>query len=159
MGIFDELVTGLNREIGKVQNKTSEMIQSYTISSQIRVIERRKAALFVEIGHLIFDKYQRNIDISDEALRSKTIEISECEREITALQAELEAMEMESNPDVCTSRKSEAKAGYRPTPGAECPHCQAPADLDKSFCPSCGGKLEGNRSTGEGGNGSSCSSS
>lgn len=143
MSLFDELVTGLNREIGKVQNKTSEMIQTYTISSQIRVIERRKAALFVEIGHLIFDKYQRNLDISDEALRSKTIEISECEREITALQAELEAMEMQASPDVCTAKKSEAKAGYRPTPGAECPHCQAPADLDKSFCPSCGGKLTG----------------
>jgi hypothetical protein len=141
MGILDEFANSINREINKVQSRSQEMFQGLALTSQIRTLERRKAALFVEVGHLAFDKYQKGAEISEEAFRSKTREIADCNHEIEVLQAELQAIQAQYSPDASASTRSEAKAGFRPTPGAQCPHCQAPADLSKSFCPSCGGSL------------------
>ncbi len=142
MSIFDDLVQGINREITRVQAKSQEMLQTYNLSSQIRSLEGRVSALFIEIGKLVFDKYQRDQDVSEELLKEKTEEIVKCEREIASLKAELEATRAQFSPDTPASQRADAKAGYTPTPGFTCPHCQAPASTDKAFCPLCGGSLK-----------------
>jgi hypothetical protein len=153
MSILDDLVQGINKEFGKVQNKSQEMIQIYTLSSRMRALERKKATLLLEIGRLVYDKYQRDSEITEEALRDKTSEIVACETEIAVLQAEVEALQAAHDPNLSASQKSEAKAGYKATPGFTCPHCQAQANLQKSFCPSCGGSLEEARRAFNGDNG------
>ena len=142
MGLFDDLVQGINREITRVQAKSQEMLQTYNLSSQIRSLEGKVTALFIEIGKLVFDKYQRNQDVSDELLKEKTDEIVKCEQEIASLKAELEAIRAQFSPETSASQRADAKAGYTPTPGFTCPHCQAPASTDKAFCPLCGGSLK-----------------
>lgn len=142
MSIFDDLVQGINREITRVQNKSQEMLQTYNLSSQIRILEGKVTSLFIEIGKLVFDKYQRKQDISEELLREKTEEIVKCEQEIASLKAELDALKAQFSPDTPASQRADAKAGYTPTPGFICPHCEAPASSDKAFCPLCGGSLK-----------------
>ena len=157
MGIFDDIVTGINKEIGRVQAKSQEMMQTYQLNAQIRELEGKITAHFIEIGRLMYDQYERNKEVSEETLRAKTAEISEWEREITVLKAELEAVRAQYDPDVSASRKADAKAGYTHTPGFQCPHCQAPANSEKTFCPACGGDLKestpGAKSGGDNGSG------
>lgn len=155
MGIFDDLVQGIGREFNKVQSRSAEMMRIHNLSSQIRTLEGKKTAVLIEIGRLVFDKYQRGLEVAEEALLDKTREIVAHEHEITGLQAELESLRAQSDPNASASQKAEYKAGYAPTAGFNCPHCQAPANVDKSFCPACGCSLK--EKSDSGGNG--CSSS
>jgi SMC interacting uncharacterized protein involved in chromosome segregation len=149
MGIFDEFVQGVGREISKVQARSQEMLQAYNLNSQIRTLEGKKSALLIEIGRLIFEKYQRQMEISDERLKAKTEEIVDIEHQVTVLQAELDALKVQSDPNTTASQRAQYQAGYNPTPGFTCPHCQAPANVEKSFCPACGGCLQGKSDNGE----------
>jgi len=142
MGVFDELVQGVNREIARVQSRSQEMLHAYNLSSQIRRLEGKKTSTLIEIGRMVFEKHQQKVDVSDESLKAKTDEIVELEHQITVLQAELDALKVQSDPNASASQKAEYKAGCGPTPGFTCPSCQAPANMDKSFCPSCGGSLK-----------------
>lgn len=143
MGIFDELVQGVSREISKVQSRSQEMLQVYNLNSQIRTLEGKKSALLIEIGKLVFEKYQRQADVSEDKVKAKTEEIVDLEHQITVLQAELDAVKVQADPNTSASERSQYQAGYNPTPGFTCPHCQAPANMEKSFCPACGGTLQG----------------
>ncbi|MBX9878449.1 MAG: hypothetical protein K2Y22_08320 [Candidatus Obscuribacterales bacterium] len=141
MGIFDELVTGLSKEITKVQSRSQEMVKSYALNSQIRTLERRKSGILTELGRMVFDKYERKLEITDENFKSRTEEIADIDDEIADLQDELEALQLANDPTASASQKSQAKAGYHPTSGFTCPKCEAPANQDKPFCPSCGCSL------------------
>lgn len=141
MGFVDDFVQGINREINKVQNRGQEMMQTYQLNSQIRVLEGKKAAALIEIGRLVYEKYQRGIDVPDEKLADKAKEIAGFEHEVTVLQAELEQIRVQFDPNKPASQRAEAKAGYSTTPGFTCPHCKAPASREKAFCPACGGSL------------------
>src|SRR5688572_8614826 len=156
MGIFDEFVQGVNRELTRVQSRSQEMIQTYNINSQVRTLEGRKTASMIEIGRMVFEKYEKGTDVTEEALQAKVKEIVDLEHEITILMADLEALRAQSDPNMSASQKAEFKAGYTPTPGFTCPHCQAPANMDKTFCPACGGTLreESKEQSGKEGNGS-----
>ncbi|SRR5579875_1120007 len=143
MGLIDDLIQGVNREITKVQTRGQEMMQTYQLNSQIRHLEGKKTATLIEIGRMIYEKYQRSADVSEEQIVGKTKEIVDYEHEITSLQAELEQVKAQFDPNRTASQRAEAKAGYTPTPGFTCPHCQAPAASDKQFCPACGGSLRG----------------
>jgi hypothetical protein len=153
MGIFDEFVQGINREISRVQNRSQEMLQTYNLNSRVRTLEGKRTASMIEIGRLIFDKYERGADVSEETLKQKTKEIVEVELEITSIKAELDILAAQSDPNTSASQKAEYQAGYKSTPGFECPHCHAPASRDRSFCPACGGNLKDESGNG-GGNGS-----
>lgn len=142
MGLFDDVLSGISKEIGRVQTRSQEMMRAYTLNSQIRSLERKRTATLIEIGRHIFEKYQRNIQITEEDLHKKTLEIVEIEREIDTLRAELDQLQMQADPNVSTSDKAAAKAGCNPTPGETCPHCEAPVNVNKAFCPSCGGNIE-----------------
>lgn len=141
MGIFDDIVQGVGREISRVQARSQEMLQSYTLNNQIRTLEGKITATFIEIGRLVYDRYERKQEVSEDTLKEKTQEIVKCEQEIVVLKSELEALRVQSDPNAPASQKAEVKAGYAPTPGFCCSHCHAPANKEKSFCPACGGDL------------------
>lgn len=154
MGIFDEFVQGVNREISRVQSRSQEMLQAYNLNSRVRSLEGQRTAILIEIGRMVFDKYQRHLEVSEDSLRDKSNQIVELEHQITVLKAELDAIHAQSDPNTSASQKADYKAGYTTTPGFTCPHCQAPANVDKGFCPACGGSL---KETPKDGNGSQSS--
>lgn len=148
MGLIDDLVQGINREMNKVQTRGQEMMQTYQLNSQLRALEGKKTATLIEIGRLVYEKYQRATEVSEQTLIDKAKEITSLEHEMTSLQAELDKVKSQYDPNRPASQRAEAKAGYTTTPGFNCPHCQNPASSDKAFCPCCGGSLQ------EAGNGS-----
>lgn len=140
--IIDDLLQNITKEVGKVQARSQEMLQSYNLNGQVRELERKKTAKLLEIGRLICDKYQKDLNVSEDLLKDKVNEITGYEQEIVVLQSELDSMKMQHDPNVSSTQKAEAKAGYTPTPGYECPRCHAPANKEKSFCPLCGETLK-----------------
>src|SRR3990167_1353351 len=99
MGIFDDIVQGVGREISRVQTRSQEMLQTYTLNSQIRTLEGKITATFIEIGRLVYDRYERKQEVSEDTLKGKTQEIVKHEQEIVVLKAELEALRVQSDPD------------------------------------------------------------
>ncbi len=142
MGLFDDVVQGIQSEFVKVQNRGQEMMQTYQLNNQIRALEGKKTAALIEIGRLVFEKYQRAIDVPEDKLIEKAKEIGGYEHEMAALQAELDKVRVQFDPGKTASERAEAKAGYATTPGFTCPHCHCPASRSKSFCPACGGSLK-----------------
>jgi hypothetical protein len=142
MTIFDDLVQGITKEVSKVQTRSQEMLQSYNLVNQVKDLERKRTAKLLEIGRLVCDKYQRTAEVPDDLLKDKTNEIAGYEHEIGLLQAEIDSLKTTLDPNAPNSSRTDAKAGYTPTPGYECPRCQAPANRDKSFCAVCGEALK-----------------
>lgn len=142
MTIFDDLVQGVTKEVSKVQARSQEMLQSYNLANQVKDLERKRTAKLLEIGRLVCDKYQRTSDVPEDLLKDKTNEIAGYEHEIGLLQAEIDSLKSTTDPNSPHSQRADAKAGYSPTPGYECPRCQAPANKDKSFCAVCGEPLK-----------------
>ena len=143
MTMIDDLFQGIGKEIEKVQSKSQEIMQSYNLSNQIKDLERKRNAKLVEIGKLVCDKHLRNADVSEDVIKDKVNEVSGYEHELSLLQTEIEQVKAANDPNTPASQKAEAKAGYTPTPGFECPRCHAPASKDKKFCPLCGEALKG----------------
>jgi hypothetical protein len=141
MGLIDDLMQGFGKEVSKVQVRSQELMKAYNLSQEIRELDRKKTAKFIEIGRLIYDKYERQDEISDDIFKERAKEIVNIEKDIDQLQAELDSMKMQNDPNVSASKKADAKAGYKTTPGFECPNCHAPANRDKAFCPTCGEQL------------------
>lgn len=141
MTLIDDVVQGLGREISKVKVRSQELMKSYNLSQEIRELERRKTTKFVEIGRLVYDKYELKDEINDEVFKERVKEIVAFENDILQLQAELEALQLQNDPSVPASKKADAKAGYTATPGFMCPRCHAPANKEKAYCPTCGEPL------------------
>jgi Zn finger protein HypA/HybF involved in hydrogenase expression len=142
MTIFDDVFHGISREVEKVQARSQEMLQGYNLNSNVRDLERKRTAKLLEIGRLVCDKYSRNINITEDLLKEKADEVTALEHEIGILQAEMDSLKTQADPNAAASTKAEAKAGFNPTPGYECPRCHAPASREKSFCPVCGEALK-----------------
>jgi hypothetical protein len=142
MTIIDDMFSGISKEFEKVQTKSQEIMQGYNLSNQIKDLERKRNAKLLEIGRLVCDKYLRNAELSEDSLKDKTNEVSGYEHEISLLQAEVDQLKTTNDPSTPASQRADAKAGYTPTPGFECPRCHAPAAKDKKFCPLCGESLK-----------------
>ena len=142
MSIIDDVFQGLSKEVNRVQERGQEMFQSFNLTSQIKDLERKRAAKLVEIGKLIVDKHHRQKDVSEDSIKEKVAEAVGFEDQIAILQAELDQIKVQNDPSTPASKKAEAKAGYHPTPGFDCPHCNTPVSKDKKFCPACGGDIE-----------------
>jgi predicted transcriptional regulator len=142
MGIFDDLVQGVTKEVSKVQARSQEMLQVYNLQSQIRELERKKTGKLLEIGKLAVDKYHHNKEVTDEVVKDKVNEVAGFDHEISLLQTELDSLRVQADPDAPASKKSESKAGFKTSPGYECPSCHAPASRDKQFCPTCGASMK-----------------
>ena len=83
MGLFDDVVQGIQSEFVKVQNRGQEMMQTYQLNNQIRALEGKKTAALIEIGRLVFEKYQR--------ATSSTASIRSCCTAVTASSVKVEA--------------------------------------------------------------------
>jgi hypothetical protein len=142
MGLIDDFVQNVSKEVGKVQARSQEMLQTYNLTGQIRELERNKTAKLLEIGRLMCDKYLNNKEVSEETVKEKVSEIGGYDHEILLLQTELDSIRVSNDPDQPASKRADSKAGFNPTPGFECPSCHAPASKDKAFCPACGGSLK-----------------
>jgi hypothetical protein len=148
MSLIDDLMQGLGKEVSKVKVRSQELMKTYNLSQEIRELDRKKTAKFIEIGRLIYDKYERQDELSEEIFKERVKEIVGIEKDIVHLQAELDSLQMQNDPTVSASKKAEAKAGYTATPGFTCSKCHAPANREKAFCPTCGEPLKsGNTQT------------
>ena len=144
MSLIDNLVTGFGKEVGKVQARSQELMRAYSLSQEIQELEKKKVTKFAEIGRLIYDKYEKQDDIPEQLLKERVKEIAAIDKDVASLQAELDSMKVQNDPNTSASKKAEAKAGYTATPGFDCPKCHAPANREKAFCPTCGEPLKAN---------------
>ncbi len=140
MGILDDVVQGIGKEVSRVQARGQEMMQSFNLQNQIRELEKKKTSKLLEIGRAVTDKYVKGEDVSEDVLKDKANEVAGYESEMQILQAELDSLKVDT--EVPTSKKSEKGAGFHASPGYECPNCHAPAAKDKAFCPSCGESMK-----------------
>lgn len=141
MSIIDDVVQGISKEVNKVQERSQEMLQSFNLQTQIKELERKKSSKLVELGRLTVDKVHHKKEVPDDLVDEKIAEVIGYEDQIAVLKAELDAMKVQTDPKASSSQRAEAKAGFKPTPGFVCPHCETPASKEKKFCPACGGDL------------------
>lgn len=141
MGLFEDVVKNVQTTVSKLQNTSQEVVQTVSINSRINSLEAKKTASFTNIGRLVYDRYAKGDEVSDDLLKEKVKEIEEIQKEIDILKADLAGMKAQHDPDIPRSAKADSKAGYTPTPGFECPQCHAPAARDKHFCVYCGCSL------------------
>ncbi len=140
MGLVDDIFKNINQGISDIKDKSQEVMQSISLSSRINSLEAKKTAVLVNIGQLVYDKYEKGDEVSEELLKDKVKEVAEFEKEIRLAREELEGLK--TDPEAPRSQKAAAAAGYKPTPGFVCPHCQAPANANKYYCVACGGSLK-----------------
>ncbi|MBX9948049.1 MAG: zinc ribbon domain-containing protein [Candidatus Obscuribacterales bacterium] len=140
MGLLDDVVQGIGKEVSRVQARGQEMMQSFNLQNQIRELEKKKTGKLLEIGRLVTDKYVKGDDVAEDVLKDKANEVAGYESEMQILQAEMDSLKVDT--EVPTSKKAEKGAGFHTSPGYECPNCHAPAARDKAFCPSCGESLK-----------------
>jgi hypothetical protein len=150
VSIIDNVLNTVAREVGKVQERSQEMMQSINLSSQIRELETKKKGRLMEIGRLIYDKYNSNKEVSEDVLKERTMEVAALDHEIGVLQAELDQIKVKNDPDATPSQKPEAKAAYSASPGVTCPSCSAPVNREKPFCPACGATLKNKNGSSDG---------
>lgn len=142
MNIFNDVVENISKEVSKVQERSQEMLQGFNLNSQIKDLERKKVQKLSELGELIFDRYHHEKEVSEDDIKEKVAEVAGYQDQINVLEAELEAANIERDPNASQSKKAAAKAGYKTTPGFACSTCGTPASTEKKFCPACGSKLK-----------------
>ncbi len=140
MGFIDDVMKNINQGINDIQNKSQDVMQQVSINARIRSLEERKQQLLVNIGQLIYDKYEKGDEVSDELLREKVKELAGLEKDIEIARQELATVKVDT--DAPKGQKAAHSAGYKPTPGFVCPHCAAPANSSKFYCVACGGALK-----------------
>ncbi len=149
MSLIEDLMQGFGKEVSKVKVRSQELMKTYNLSQEIRELDRKKTAKFIEIGRLIYDKYERQDELNEEVFKERVKEIVIIEKDILQLQAELDSLQMQNDPSVSASKKADARAGYTTSPGFTCPKCHAPANREKAFCPTCGEPLGPNNTRSE----------
>jgi chromosome segregation ATPase len=103
MGVWDQVVDGIGRELTKIQSRSEELLQVHNLKNQIRMLEGRCTSLLIEIGRLVFDKYQRNLNVGEDTFIAKTQELSSLEHDITILRSEIDALRSQSGEDSARS--------------------------------------------------------
>ncbi|HEY9791681.1 MAG TPA: hypothetical protein V6D22_14855 [Candidatus Obscuribacterales bacterium] len=153
MGFIDDVMKNINQGINDIQNKSQEVMTNISLSNRINTLEGKKTALLINIGQLIYDKYEKGDEVSDELLKDKCKELALIEKDIDAARVELKQQRVEG--DAPRSEKAAQQAGYKPTPGFQCPHCGAAANSSKFYCVACGGSLKEAQASGSNGGTSS----
>jgi hypothetical protein len=140
MGLIDDVVKNINQGINDIQNRSQEMMQAMAINNRINTLEGKKTALLINIGQLIYDKYEKGDEVAEDLLKEKVKELSQLDKDIDTARAELKQVKVDG--DAPRAEKAAHGAGYKPTPGFACPHCGAPANSTKFYCVACGGALK-----------------
>ena len=140
MGFIDDVVKNINQGINDIQNKSQEVMQNISISNRINSLEGRKTAVLINIGQLVYDKYEKGDEVSEDLLKEKVKELAQIEKDIEIARVELKQATVTG--DAPRAEKAATGAGYKPTPGFTCPHCGAPANSSKFYCVACGGALK-----------------
>jgi hypothetical protein len=140
MGFIDDAMKGINDTINEIKDKSQEVMSSISLNNRLNSLEGKKTAILINVGQLIYDKYEKGDEVSEDLLKEKVKEIASLEREIVLTRSELEGLRPAS--DAPRSEKAAHASGYKPTPGFVCPHCQAQANIGKAFCVACGGSLK-----------------
>ncbi len=153
MGLIDDVFKNINQGINEIQNKSQGVMQQISLNNRINSLEGRKTSLLVNLGQLVFDKYEKGDEVGEDLLKSKAKEITSIEAEIKTLREELEGIKA-AEGEAPKSQKADQMAGYKTTPGFTCPHCQAPAASNKYYCVACGGSLKEATPNTNGGSGS-----
>jgi len=148
VSIIDNVLNSVAKEVSKVQSRSQEMMQGFSLQNQINELERKKNAKFMEIGRMIYGKHHDDKEVSEEVIKERCSEVTALSHEISVLQAELDQIKVKNDPDATPTQKAEAKAGFRTSPDYNCPSCHAPASREKPFCPACGESLKGNKGSG-----------
>jgi rubrerythrin len=143
VSIIDNVLNSVAKEVSKVQSRSQEMMQGFSLQNQVNELERKRNAKFMEIGRMIYQKHHDSKEVSDEVVKERCSEVTALTHEISVLQAEIDQMKVKNDPDATPSQKAEAKAGFKASPDYTCPSCQAPASREKPFCPACGESLKG----------------
>ena len=97
MGLIDELMQGISKEVSKVQVRSQEMLNAYNLGQELRDLEQQKTDRLTAIGRLICNKYERQINVSEESLQEHCKEITTLEKDITSLQKKLDGLKKQSN--------------------------------------------------------------
>ncbi len=141
MALIEEIFQGITKEVNQVKNRSQEMLQSFTITNQIKDLERKRTTIYIEIGRMVFAKLNKNDKINEDELMLKVKDINKLDDEIGLLNDELSTLKAQFDPNASARQKAQAKAGYRTTPGSKCYSCHSEISTDKSFCPVCGAKV------------------
>ena len=80
MGFIDDVMKNINQGINDIQNKSQDVMQTVSINARIRSLEERKQQLLVNIGQLVYDKYEKGDEVSEDLLREKVKELAGLER-------------------------------------------------------------------------------
>jgi hypothetical protein len=145
MGFIDDIAKTVQNTVSgvasEIQNKSQEVMTQLSVNNRIQSLEGKKTALLINIGQLIYDKYEKGDEVSEELIQEKVKEIVQLDKDIELAKAELAATKVDSS-EAPKSQKAANATGYKPTPGFTCPHCGAPANSGKFYCVSCGGALK-----------------
>ena len=120
MAFFDGWGKKITDTVDVVGKKTNDMVEIQKLRSQISSLEKGIEKNYVELGKMVFAKYQDKEALSES-------EKALCE-EITGSAVLIEEYENEI-ADIRGIKK--------------CPSCGAASPADTAYCPKCGTKLEG----------------
>jgi hypothetical protein len=145
MGFIDDIAKTVQSTVSgvasEIQNKSQEVMTQLSVNNRINSLEGKKTALLINIGQLIYDKYEKGDEVSEDLLKDKIKEIVQLEKDIELAKVELASAKVDSN-EAPKSQKAASATGYKATPGFTCPHCGAAANSGKFYCVSCGGALK-----------------
>ena len=86
MGFIDDIAKTVQNTVSgvasEIQNKSQEVMTQLSVNNRINSLEGKKTALLLNIGNLIYDKYEKGDEVSEELLKEKVKEIAQIEKDI-----------------------------------------------------------------------------
>ena len=76
MSIIDNVLNSVAKEVSKVQSRSQEMMQGFSLQNQVNELERKKNAKFMEIGRMIYDRQHHKKEVSDEVIDERCAEVT-----------------------------------------------------------------------------------
>lgn len=90
MGLFDDVVQGLGKEITNIKTRSQKMLDCYNLGQEIAELKQQKINQLASIGKLIYDNYQQQINIGEESITQTCKAIAVLEQDIAHLQKQLD---------------------------------------------------------------------
>ena len=120
MTFLNDVGRAVSNTMDTVSRKTGELVEVQKIRSQIGTLEKDIEKSYIQLGKMVYGKFQENAEI-DEEMRRVCEEISK------------DCAAIEQYEDEIATVKGMKR----------CPGCKAVLPQDTAYCPKCGTKLEG----------------